>query len=138
MEKIKFEEELPYSPAEIWKVVGNVTRADWVPSVDAISLQDSIRTFVMEGVGEIQEKILLCDNENHRLQYSAIKTPSGIEHHLATIQLTPIGNSCLFSWTTEIQPDEYAPIVEQGMKISIERLKTVLAQSTSSADSELG
>ena len=78
----------------------------------------------------IQEKILLCDNENHRLQYSAIKTPSGIEHHLATIQLSPIGNNCLFSWATEIQPDEYAPIAEQGMKISIEALKTILNKDT--------
>jgi len=140
MKNIKLEEKLPFSCAEVWNVVGNVTRADWVPSVDTISLQDSIRIFIMEGVGEIQEEILLCDNESHRLQYSAIKTPSGIEHHLATIQLTPIGNSCLFSWATEIQPDEYALIVEQGMKISIEELKTVLAQDTGSAatDSELG
>ncbi|MFT4887692.1 MAG: hypothetical protein ACI8V0_001923 [Pseudohongiellaceae bacterium] len=127
MKRIKLEEELPFSPIEIWKVVGNVTRADWVPSVDTISLQDDIRSFVMEGVGEVQEKILLCDDENHRLQYSAIKTPSGIEHHLATIQLTAVGEHCLFSWTTEIQPDEYAPIVEQGMKISIVGLTAVLA-----------
>jgi len=130
MKKIKLEEELPFSPSEIWEVVGNVTRADWVPSVNTISLKDSIRTFIMVGVGQIQEKILLCDNENHRLQYSAIKTPSGIEHHLATIQLSPIGNNCLFSWATEIQPDEYAPIAEQGMKISIEALKTILNKDT--------
>ena len=130
MKKIKLEEELPFSPSEIWEVVGNVTRADWVPSVNTISLKDSIRTFIMAGVGQIQEKILLCDNENHRLQYSAIKTPSGIEHHLATIQLSPIGNNCLFSWATEIQPDEYAPIAEQGMKISIEALKTILNKDT--------
>ena len=130
MKKIKLEEELPFSPSEIWEVVGNVTRADWVPSVNTISLKDSIRTFIMVGVGQIQEKILLCDNENHRLQYSAINTPSGIEHHLATIQLSPIGSNCLFSWATEIQPDEYAPIAEQGMKISIEALKTILNKDT--------
>lgn len=129
MKRIKLEEKLPFNPSEVWKVVGNVTRADWVPSVDAITLKDGVRSFVMEGVGEVQEKILLCDDENHRLEYSAIKTPSGIEHHLATIQLTKVGDNCLFTWTTEIQPDEYAPIVEQGMKISIEGLKAVLAQA---------
>ena len=127
MKTIKLEQELPFNPSDIWKVVGNVTRADWLPSVDKITLQDDIRSFVMEGVGEVQEKILLCDDENHRLQYSAFKTPSGIEHHLSTIQLTAIGEHCLFSWTTEIQPDEYAPIVEQGMKISIVGLTAVLA-----------
>jgi hypothetical protein len=127
MKRIKLEEELPFNSSDIWKIVGNVTRADWVPAVDKITLLDDIRSFVMEGVGEVQEKILLCDNENHRLQYSAFKTPSGIEHHLSTIQLTAVGEHCLFSWTTEIQPDEYALIVEQGMKISIEGLTAVLA-----------
>ena len=78
MKTIKLEQELPFNPSDIWKVVGNVTRADWLPSVDKITLQDDIRSFVMDGVGEVQEKILLCDDENHRLQYSAFKTPSGI------------------------------------------------------------
>ena len=127
MKRIKLEEELPFNSSDIWKVVGNVTRADWLPSVDKITLQDDIRSFAMEGVGDVQEKILLCDDQNHRLQYSAIKTPSGIEHHLSTIQLTALGEHCLFSWTTEIQPDEYAPIVEHGMKISIAGLKAALA-----------
>jgi hypothetical protein len=129
MKRIELEEELPFSPIEIWKVVGNVTRADWVPLVDTISLQDDVRSFTMEGVGEVQERILVCDKENHRLEYSAIKTPSGIEHHLATIQLTTAGDNCLFTWTTEIQPDEYAAIVEQGMKVSLEGLKEVLTQA---------
>lgn len=129
MKKIELEEELSFSSLAVWKVVGNVTRADWVPSVDTISIQGGVRTFTMEGVGEVQERIVLCDNENHRLEYSAIKTPSGIEHHLATIQLTEVGSNCLFTWSTEIQPDEYAPIVEQGMKVSLEGLKEVLTKA---------
>lgn len=128
MKKIGLQQELPYSVEAVWEVIGDVTRADWVPSVDSISLTDDVRSFTMEGVGEVQERILLCDQENHRLQYSAIKTPSGIEHHLATIQLSAAGDHCLFSWTTEIQPDEYAPIVEQGMGISIEGLQAVLGR----------
>ncbi|MFK7865450.1 MAG: SRPBCC family protein [Pseudohongiellaceae bacterium] len=127
MVKIELEQTLPYSVEAVWAVIGDVTRSDWVPSVNEISLLDGVRSFSMEGVGEVQERILVCDAVKHRLQYSAIKTPSGIEHHLATIQLSQEGDSCLFTWTTEIQPDEYAPVVEHGMNISLEGLKTVLA-----------
>lgn len=129
MVKIELEQELAFAPKTVWDVIGNVTRTDWVPSVNEITLDGDVRSFSMEGVGEVQERILVCDSDSFLLQYSAIKTPSGIEHHLATIQLSQIGDNCLFKWTTEIQPDEYAPIVEQGMKISLEGLETVLSNS---------
>lgn len=128
MVKIELEHELTFGQDEVWAVIGDVTRSDWVPSVDVITLEGDVRSFSMEGVGEVQERILVCDSDKRRLQYSAIKTPSGIEHHLATIQLTQKGDNCLFNWTTEIQPDEYAPIVKQGMEISVEGLKAVLAK----------
>lgn len=128
MVKIELEQELPFSQEAVWAVIGDVTRSDWVPSVEEITMTNDVRSFTMEGVGEVDERILVCDREKYRLQYSAIKTPSGIEHHLATIQLAPKGDSCLFNWSTEIQPDEYAPIVKQGMEISLQGLKAVLAK----------
>ena len=71
MKVIKVSEELPYSIDVVWEVISDVTRCDWVPSVNAISLDGNIREFTMEGIGEIQEKILINDSENHKLQYSA-------------------------------------------------------------------
>jgi len=117
------------SPVEtVWAVFSDVTRCDWVPGVDAISEEDGIRSFNMAGIGEVQEKIIRLDHQEHCLQYSAIKTPSGVDHHLATIELTSLGsNRCRMRWVTEIEPDQFAVAIEQAMNISLDGLRNVLA-----------
>lgn len=127
MTRIVMEEKLPYSADAVWAIVGDVTRCDWVPAVESIDFADGIRSFTMAGIGEVQERIITCDSEAQCLQYSAIKTPSNVEHHLATIQLTTQGDSCSFSWTVEIRPDAFANSVEQAMLVSLTALKQVLA-----------
>ncbi|MFL2856440.1 MAG: SRPBCC family protein [Pseudohongiellaceae bacterium] len=129
MEIVELQELLPHSVKSVWEIISDVTRSDWVPAVDEISEADGIRSFSMEGIGEIQEKILVNDGANHRLQYSAIKTPNPLEHHLATIQLTQEEGKCLFTWTTEIAPERAAATVEQGMKVSLDGLKHVLSRA---------
>jgi len=127
MKTIVIQESLEATAAEVWAIVADISRADWVPSVESITVIDDVRSFTMEGIGEIQEKILLLDNETHCLQYSAIKTPSMVAHHLATIQLEPSENGCRIIWTTEIEPDEFAAAIEHGMRISLQGLRSVLA-----------
>jgi len=81
----------------------------------------------MTGMGKITEKILKQDNANRTLQYSAIDTPAPIEHHLATMQVTPLNNQeCVLSWTTEISPDIFADGIHQGMLASIEGIKKII------------
>lgn len=131
MKTLIIEEVLPYPLTEVWEVFSDVTRCDWVPAVESISEQGGVRSFTMEGIGEVQEKILTLDHENHCLQYSAIKTPTPLEHHLATIKLTSVlstaEGSCNFTWTTEIAPDQFAEAIEHGMAVSFAGLKSVLA-----------
>ena len=81
----------------------------------------------MTGMGKITEKILKQDNASRTLQYSAIETPAPIEHHLATMQVTPLNNQeCVLSWTTEISPDIFADGIHQGMLASIEGIKKII------------
>ena len=126
MKTLSIEAALPVSAEAVWEVIGNVTRCDWVPAVDAITEDNGVRSFTMAGIGEVQEKIIRLDHDNYTLQYSAIKTPSPLEHHLATIKLSPEAEQCRFCWTTEIAPDQFAPAIEQGMAVSFEGLKKVL------------
>jgi hypothetical protein len=122
MKTVTIEEELDYQLEEVWAIFADVTRSDWVPAVDSITQED--------GVGEVQERILSLDNENHCLQYSAIKTPTPLEHHLATIKLSASEKGCHFSWATEIAPDQFSPAIEHGMSVSFEGLKAVLAKGS--------
>ena len=81
----------------------------------------------MKGMGQITEKILKQDHANMTLQYSAIQTPAPIEHHLATMQITPLSDQeCMLSWTTEISPDIFADGIHQGMLVSIEGIKKII------------
>ena len=128
MKVIKLGEELTYTIDIVWKVISDVTRCDWVPSVDCIVLEDSIRKFTMEGIGEVHENILINDPQNHKLQYSAIKTPTPLDHHLATIDLQRAGDNCVFNWTSEIAPEAFGEAIEEGMRISLHGLKHVLSK----------
>jgi hypothetical protein len=127
MKTLKEEARFNCSAHELWVILSDVGRCDWVPTIDKIALEGDFRHFEMTGMGQITEKILKQDNASMTLQYSAIKTPAPIEHHLATMQIVPLNeHECLLNWTTEISPDIFAEGIQQGMLISIEGIKTVI------------
>mgnify|MGYP003312716838 CR=1 FL=1 len=101
----------------------------WVPAIDKFILEGDFRSFEMDGMWEITEKILLLDNPTMTLKYSAIATPTPIEHHLATMTVSPVNTlSCQLEWETEIDPEILADRIHQGMLVSIEGIKNVLSK----------
>ena len=127
MKTLTLTESLNHNVNLVWEIISDLSRSDWVPGVDEISLEEDTREFFMQGMGKIKEKILLCDERNKVLKYSAIETPAEIKHHLACIELTESETGCDFSWSTEIDPEIYGYRVEQGMISSLEQLKKILA-----------
>tara|TARA_B100001250_G_scaffold122078_1_gene103585 strand:- start:813 stop:1196 length:384 start_codon:yes stop_codon:yes gene_type:complete len=127
MKTLKEEVKFNCSAEGLWTILSDVGRCDWVPTIEEITLEGDCRHFEMAGMGQITEKILKQDNASMTLQYSAIQTPAPIEHHLATMQISPINDQeCMLNWTTEISPDIFANGIHQGMLISIEGIKTVI------------
>ena len=127
MKTLKEEVHLNCSADELWTILSDIGRSDWVPTIEKISLEGDCRHFEMNGMGKITEKILKQDNTSMTLQYSAIETPAPIEHHLATMQITSLNNQeCMLSWTTEISPDIFADGIHQGMLASIEGIKKII------------
>ena len=127
MKTLKEETKFNCCADELWLILSDVGRCDWVPTIDKISLEGDFRHFEMTGMGQITEKILKQDDASMTLQYSAIKTPAPIEHHLATMQIASLNDQeCILSWTTEISPDIFADGIHQGMLISIDGIKKVI------------
>ena len=115
------------SANHLWSILSDISRCDWVPTIEKITLEDDCRVFEMEGMGTVKEKILLLDNENMKLQYSAVETRTPIQHHLATMQIISVGEkTCKLEWTTEIDPEIFADAIYQGMLISIDGIKKVI------------
>ena len=127
MKTLKEEIRFSCSADELWSILSDVGRCDWVPTIEKITLEGDCRHFEMIGMGQITEKILKQDHASMVLQYSAIQTPAPIEHHLATMQVAPLNDrECTLSWTTEISPDIFADGIHQGMLVSIEGIKKVI------------
>ena len=127
MKTLKEDTKFNCSADELWLILSDVGRCDWVPTIEKITLEGDFRHFEMTGMGRITEKILKQDDASMTLQYSAIKTPAPIEHHLATMQIASLNEQeCMLSWTTEISPDIFADGIHQGMLISIDGIKKVI------------
>ena len=131
MKTIEEKRSFKVSPKMIWEIISDLSRSDWVPGVESITLEDNVRTFKMQGMGRLVEKILKCDHDALELQYSAIETLAPINHHLAKIKLVSNENdSTDFIWTTEIDPEEFADAILQGMVSSLDQLELVLSETS--------
>tara|TARA_B100000579_G_C22833262_1_gene857209 strand:- start:1141 stop:1524 length:384 start_codon:yes stop_codon:yes gene_type:complete len=127
MKTLKEDIRLNCSAEELWSILSDIGRCDWVPTIEEITLEGDCRHFEMKGMGQITEKILKLDHANMLLQYSAIQTPAPVEHHLATMQIASINDQkCMLSWTTEISPDIFADGIHQGMLVSIEGIQKII------------
>ena len=127
MKTLKEEVRFNCPAEELWSILSDIGRCDWVPMIEEITLEGDCRHFEMKGMGQITEKILKQDHSNMILQYSAIHTPAPIEHHLATMQIASINDQeCMLSWTTEISPDIFADGIHQGMLASIEGIQKII------------
>ena len=131
MKTIEEKRSFNVSPEMIWNIISDLSRSDWVPGVESITLEDNVRTFKMQGMGRLVEKIVKCDHDALELQYSAIETLAPINHHLAKIKLVSKENeSTDFIWTTEIDPEEFADAIHQGMVSSLDQLELVLSETS--------
>ena len=127
MKVLKEEITFNCNAENLWSILSDVTRCDWVPSVSEIKIEGDCRLFEMDGMGVVKEKILKNDSDNKLLQYSAVETRTPINHHLATMNVQFINDeSCKLIWTTEIDPEIFAEAIHHGMLISIEGIKQVL------------
>ena len=126
MKKIRIEKQIKCSADSLWELFADVTRSDWVPFAKEIVLENDVRTFKMDGVGEIKEKIIEKDQANKSLTYSVIKSPAPLNHHLAKVTVFEDNNFSKLVWTSEVEPDEFEKLIEDGMKSSIEMIKKIL------------
>ena len=130
MKILKEEAVFNWAAIKLWKILSDVTRCDWIDTVDNIEMEGDCRVFEMAGMGKIKERIIKLDNASMELQYSAVETPAPIKNHLATIKISESGdNESLLCWTTEIDPEIFAEAIHQGMLISIKGLRKVLEES---------
>ena len=129
MTKIEEIKEFKATSNVLWNIISDIGRSDWVPGVESIEIDGNKRIFKMDGMGRLVEEIIECNHEKMELSYSAIETMAPIQHHLAKIKLTSNEQNTIFSWTTEIDPPDFADAIRQGMLASLNELEKLLKNS---------
>ena len=123
---IEVRETFRCSPSELWEIVGDVGRTDWVPGVSSCTMEDDVRRMSMAGAGDVAERILVRDPERHVLEYSVIESQPPLQLHLASIEIEASGSGATMIWRTEVQPRAVEPFIEQAMSASFQQLHLLL------------
>ena len=126
MVKIKIEKQIKCTVDSLWELFSDVTRSDWVPFANKILYEDGVRTFIMEGVGEIKEKIIEINHSEKSLTYKVVQSPVPLDHHLAKVTILEDKNFSKLIWLSEIKPDKFEKLIKDGMESSIEMIQKIL------------
>ena len=137
IKKVQIKKLLTSSAEDVWSVVGQIDRFDWVPGIESIKLDGDLRTFTMKSMGYIIEKIVEHDNQAYKISYTAIESPVKLNYHLACIHLIPRSTGCEFIWSTEVDPPNFADIILQSMQESFTLLESILKQEFPNNKSKL-
>ncbi|MGI9325684.1 MAG: SRPBCC family protein [Pseudomonadales bacterium] len=127
MAKLEINTDFDCDTGPLWAIVGDPSRADWVPSVSRCEYDGDCRTLTMAGAGEVVERIYNLDPQRRLIEYGVVESAAPLQRHRARIQLTPTENGTRLQWHTEVLPDQYAEFIEQGMRAGIDGLRQLLA-----------
>lgn len=109
MASIRHHTTIDRAPDEVWKVVADAGAISaWFPVIEASELHGSIRRCTLQGGGQLEEEIVTSDDTLRRLQYRIVAGDMPLDHHLATIDVLPHGDSSLVIYSTDLEPAEAA------------------------------
>lgn len=123
----KVEIRIERSADDVWAVIGDFGGlGEWMPGIDKCEVEGDVRVLHTMGL-ELHEQLKSQDDANRTHSYSLIQSPMPLEHHLATITVTPDGDGSILTWAYEVLPDEmlaaFTPIYEgsvQAVKAQLE------------------
>lgn len=78
---------------------------------------DRIVTFANGAVA--RERLVTVDDERRRLVYTVVDGPLGAAHHQASVEVLDVvegSAGCRLVWTTDVLPDELAPVIDGMME----------------------
>ncbi len=109
-----------------WAVTGDFGGlAGWMPGIETCTLEGDVRHLSMSGM-EIDERLVSRDDATRVIVYSIASGPAPVDHHEATITVTPAGDGSHVTWAVDVEPEAMLPLFAQIYQQSLEALKTHL------------
>jgi carbon monoxide dehydrogenase subunit G len=114
--------DIKASADDVWAVIGQFDSIDvWMPGIDSCRVVGDDR-IVGVGTMSITERLISRDDARRELAYSVVDGVP-IEHHLATIRVTPVGDTSHVTWVVETTPDQMNDMMVKTYSGALEVLK---------------
>ena len=115
--------DIASSADDVWAVVGDFGAiGSWMPGIETCTVDGDVRTIGMSGM-EIGEKLVRRDDAARVLAYGIVSGPAPVDHHEATITVTPAGSGSHVTWAVDVEPESMLPLFDQVYGQSLEALK---------------
>jgi hypothetical protein len=108
-------------PQDVWEALadfGAVHERVAPGFVTGVRLDGDDRIVTFANGAEARERLVSADEGLRRLVYTVVRSGLGLTHHQASVEVldAPAGTAgCRVVWTTDILPDEVAPVVSRLM-----------------------
>jgi carbon monoxide dehydrogenase subunit G len=117
--------EVPVSADQAWALVGDFQGiGQWFPGIDSVRSEGDDRVLSMFGM-EIRERLLERDDTARAITY-AIVDGVPVEHHQATVSVTPTDGGSTITWAFEAEPDSMVGLLADSYKAALAALKEKL------------
>jgi hypothetical protein len=114
--------EVTASPDQAWALVGDFQGiGEWFPGIDSARADGDDRVLSMFGM-EIRERLVERDDGARALTYSIVAGVP-VEHHRATVSVTPTDGGATITWAFEAEPDAMVPLLADSYKAALAALK---------------
>jgi hypothetical protein len=121
---------VPTAPDHAWEALrdfGAVHHRVATGFVTDTELADDVRTVTFVNGAVAQEQLVSLDDDRRRLVYAVIDSPLRAAHHQAVVEVVPDGDGSIIRWTTDVLPDEIAPVIEGMMDLGADAIARTLA-----------
>lgn len=117
--------EVKASADQAWALVGDFQGiGQWFPGIDSVQPDGDDRVLSMFGM-EIRERLVERDEAARAITYSIVGGVP-VEHHQATVSVTPTDDGCTITWAFEAEPDSMVAILADSYKAALAALKQKL------------
>jgi carbon monoxide dehydrogenase subunit G len=115
--------DIARSADDVWAVAGDFGGlAGWMPGIESCTVEGELRTISMSGM-DIGERLVRRDDAGRVLVYGIASGPAPVDHHEATITVTPAGSGSHVTWAVDVEPEAMLALFQQIYQQSLDALK---------------
>ncbi len=111
---------------EVWALIGDFGRLDWMPGIESCQLEGNDRTLSLLGM-TIVERMYARDGTTRSITYGIVSGDLQVEHHEATITVTPADGGCRVTWSVDVEPDSLTAVMQQTYQGALGALQAQVA-----------